>query len=235
MWDDTGVITRDEIAIRQKTVWVPGTVPYSQTRWYPGPYGSWRGDCSGFVSGTLGLARSYSTVDLPDVCTRIDPADLKIGDLIGLMGPGTGGDAGHVMSFESRTATGLVIWEQAGGTIGQRRRTIKGIPAGYACYRYNGLAPERKAMSYILQDGPSLYVVPGGLASSGKIAAVAMYGDVMAAHANVLPTVVLPAGVNAAAAGYDTNPKPWNAATAMIEHFHNVAGVTGPVQQGEPS
>lgn len=142
------MITRSEIARRQGTVWQPGTVPYSQTRWHAGPYGSFRADCSGYISGTLGLTWSYDTVGLVGLCDQIDPAELLRGDLIGLMLPG---DDGHVMSFEAWDGDGLIIWEQAGGTVGQTRRTIDAIPAGYSCYRYNGieedeLTPEQATM-----------------------------------------------------------------------------------------
>jgi hypothetical protein len=126
------MVTRAEVGIRQRTLWLPGTVPYSMTAVRNG----YRTDCSGYVSGTLAIpGPGLSTINLPDLCTVIDPSTLQLGDLIGHMGPDTGGAAGHVMSFEAFSPTGLIIWEQAGGTMGQRRRTIKQVPVGYLCYQ----------------------------------------------------------------------------------------------------
>jgi hypothetical protein len=69
--------------------------------------------------------------------------------------------------------------------------------------RATGATPQGAGVSYILQQGASLYVVPGGLTKNGKIGVVAMYGDTMAAHQAVLPVVALQVGTTLAAANYE--------------------------------
>lgn len=72
-----------------------------------------------------------------------------------------------------------------------------------------GPPPNGGAMSYTIRSGASdgsIYLVPGGLAPSGKIAVFAIYGSEYA----VLPQVQLPDGVTIPATGlYDINPQPW--------------------------
>lgn len=73
--------------------------------------------------------------------------------------------------------------------------------------------PLEAGMSYTVRSGASdqsIYLVPGGLAPSGKIACFALYGAVLEAHSRALPMVQLPSGVDVAGAGvYDITPKPW--------------------------
>jgi hypothetical protein len=132
---------------RAGTVWTPGTVPYSQSTLHmPDGY---RQDCSGYVSmcwtiplHAPGSWGGMNTVNLVTdrVMTEIPISDLQPGDAIGLCGPGTAGDDGHIQLVEAVTATGLVIWEQAGGVRGPVRRTIKRPTPGYKAYRYQGIA-----------------------------------------------------------------------------------------------
>jgi len=130
--------TRDEILTR-RALWPLGTIPYSQIAVDPAT--GYRQDCSGGVSMCWATAKpGQSTVTLlPDVMAEITPAELLPGDAIGHCGPGTGGDAGHIMLFLGWTQTGLMIWEQAGGPPGPAERHIKAIPAGYKPYRLNGV------------------------------------------------------------------------------------------------
>lgn len=60
---------------------------------------SYRTDCSGLVSMALHLDNSLSTVTLPSQVERIDKNDLQPGDIVGNLGGGTAGAAGHVMIF----------------------------------------------------------------------------------------------------------------------------------------
>lgn len=93
-------------ADRQKVLdrgqfWVDKHVPYSQTASAPGPDGhNFRTDCSGFVAMAYNLTdKPYNTESLPEKFHPINKDDLKPGDIIGNLGPGTGGDAGHVVIF----------------------------------------------------------------------------------------------------------------------------------------
>ncbi|GFF38193.1 uncharacterized protein YraJ [Aspergillus udagawae] len=100
--DYNGKITRKEIISRGQ-YWVSRHIPYSMNKVYPDPNGrKYRTDCSGFVSMALHAnSPGYSTVSLPEIAKPISWDDLKPGDLVGTLGPGTGGAAGHVTLFLS--------------------------------------------------------------------------------------------------------------------------------------
>ncbi|KAL5360645.1 hypothetical protein BJX96DRAFT_73122 [Aspergillus floccosus] len=97
-----GKISRKEIISRGQ-YWVSRHVPYSMNKEYPDPQGrKYRTDCSGFVSMALhAAAPGYNTVSLPEIAKPISWNDLQPGDLVGTLGPGTGGAAGHVTLFHS--------------------------------------------------------------------------------------------------------------------------------------
>lgn len=100
-----GNIARSEIIARGMD-WVRRGVPYSMSRSTTDRYGRhYRTDCSGFVSMALHLTGSPSTVNLTSYGVyRINKADLRPGDLVGNLGPGTGGAAGHVVIFNGWVA-----------------------------------------------------------------------------------------------------------------------------------
>jgi hypothetical protein len=98
-------ISRSEIISRGE-FWVSRHIPYSQSATYPDPEGTpYRTDCSGFVSMCLHITPTgldaLNTVSLPEVANRITWDELQPGDLVGTLGPGTGGNAGHVTLFHS--------------------------------------------------------------------------------------------------------------------------------------
>lgn len=97
-----GMISRSEIISRGQ-YWIDRHVPYSMSATYPDPEGTlYRTDCSGFVAMALyASAPGYSTVELIDIGTQIAWNDLQPGDFVGTLGPGTGGDNGHVTLFHS--------------------------------------------------------------------------------------------------------------------------------------
>jgi hypothetical protein len=141
------MVTRAVVLERAATIWPYQTVPYSMTRIHQ-PDG-YRQDCSGFASlcwaippGQWGGENTESLVT-KGWMSEIAKADLLPGDAVGLCGPGTLGAAGHIQIFERWTDTGLVIWEQAGGTVGPRKRTIKAIAAGYRAYRFRDIGPAK--------------------------------------------------------------------------------------------
>ncbi|MGP9539497.1 SH3 domain-containing protein [Brachybacterium sp. AOP43-C2-M15] len=133
---------RQEVLDRGQT-WVDRGVPYSMEDYTHGPDGrQYRTDCSGFVSMAYGLDTSYSTVTLPEHFTEISKGDLQPGDIIGNLGPGSGGAAGHVVIFtgwtdDSQTTFGVI--EQAGG-VGAVARTHTWGDAFWSnnAYRYDG-------------------------------------------------------------------------------------------------
>jgi hypothetical protein len=161
------MITRDEVVARSYQ-WPERSIAYSMI----GLYGGYRRDCSGYISYCLGLpAPGYSTVNLPDVCTAIAAGDMRPGDLIGNLGPGTGGANGHVQLFLGWTATGPTIAEQAGGMLGPWHHDIKRITPGYGCWRFNNIMDVALPNLPVPPDSP----VVGEEDDMGKITPLGVY------------------------------------------------------------
>lgn len=93
-------------------------------------------DCSGFVSRCWQLPRSYSTRELPQLCTEItDLSQLKPGDILNTHNR-------HVRLFagwENQT-TGLAIFYEASGRTVRETYNINEMQAdGYQAWRYKGI------------------------------------------------------------------------------------------------
>lgn len=140
------MVARSAVLTRAATIWPTGGVPYSQSTIHQ-PDG-YRQDCSGFLSlcwaipaGQWGGENTESLVG-EGWMVEIPTDQLQPGDAVGMCGPGTLGNAGHIQLFDGWTTGGLVIWEQAGGTWGPTHRTIKRITPGYKAYRFTGIGEE---------------------------------------------------------------------------------------------
>ncbi len=83
-------------AIERAQSWAEAGVGYSGSNYYTNEYGSYRTDCSGYVSMAWGLASSYTTVTLPSVSYPIAKDALEPGDILNNPLPGT---SGHVVLF----------------------------------------------------------------------------------------------------------------------------------------
>ena len=62
--------------------WVDERVPYSQSSYHRNKYGTYRQDCSGYVSLVWGLATSFTTYSLPSIAHRITKGELRVGDIM---------------------------------------------------------------------------------------------------------------------------------------------------------
>src|SRR6266478_3871580 len=136
---ETEMISRADVLDRARVGWIPGTVPYSQVLYHTTWAGRYRQDCSGYVCMCWALGISYSTVSLvnENIMHEIPFADLLPGDALGLCGPGTDGNAGHIQLYEAPSnAPYRLVWEQAGGIDGPRRR-MSITPSNYKAYRLN--------------------------------------------------------------------------------------------------
>ncbi len=146
-------ITRAEVLHRAETVWPMGGVPYSQSTIHrPDGY---RADCSGYVSACwaipLDAPGSWGGMNTVSLVTdgwmrEINPNDLRPGDAIGLCGPGTAGNDGHVQLFTGWYNTDpndSRYWclEQTGGRSGPHK-TLHDWPAGYRAYRYRDIVDD---------------------------------------------------------------------------------------------
>jgi surface antigen len=87
----------------------------------------------------LGLATpGLSTVSLRDLVDPIPASQLRRGDLLGNLGPGTEGNNGHVQWVDSVGINGAVtVYEQTGGSVGPHRNTYK--RPGFPAWRVRGV------------------------------------------------------------------------------------------------
>ncbi len=78
-----GTVDRAEV-LRRAVGWVIQEVPYSQTSWWTDEHGTYRQDCSGYVSMVWDLARetNYWTGNLATVSHQITSAALRPGDIL---------------------------------------------------------------------------------------------------------------------------------------------------------
>lgn len=123
-----------------------GGVPYSQSTIRGDGY---RADCSGYVAMALAIPPGQwggpNTAGLvTSGCVHsIGVDELRPGDLIGRLGPGTEGDAGHAQVFVSWDNTlpgdnGHTVLEQTGpdGSPGPHERHYANWTLGYGAWRY---------------------------------------------------------------------------------------------------
>jgi peptidoglycan hydrolase-like protein with peptidoglycan-binding domain len=198
-----GTISASEILSRAAS-W-NGT-PYSTStyKYGPGSDVAYRTDCSGYVSMAFHLSDSLTTVSLPSVVHSISKSDLQPGDILGVLGAGTGGNAGHVLIFDGWADSAhdqYYAWEDSGdqgvhhGTIPYPYWPNTSGPAAslYKPYRYNreggttggGIPPwpnvvegntgtNVEAAQYLLDDHGASIATDGQF-GSGTLAAVKAY------------------------------------------------------------
>lgn len=82
--------------IERAQSWTEAGVGYSGSNSFTNEYGTYRTDCSGYVSMAWGLSSSYTTVTLPSVSYPIAKDALEPGDILNNPLPGT---SGHVVLF----------------------------------------------------------------------------------------------------------------------------------------
>ena len=109
-----------ELVIARAKFWADKRLPYNWDVSYKDPQGKYyRADCSGMVSMALHLSGSPTTVGLRDYVYPISKSQLRPGDIVGNLGPGTGGANGHVVIFNgwvpNTNQTRFYTLEQQGG------------------------------------------------------------------------------------------------------------------------
>ncbi|RRD03291.1 hypothetical protein EII34_14590 [Arachnia propionica] len=140
---ENGPIARAEVIARAQH-WLNQPVPYSMYANTGDPQGKpYRTDCSGFVSMAFHLDQSLSTVTLPERVTEIPKDELRVGDIVGNLGPGTGGANGHVVIFngwvdDAKTQFNTI--EQAPDATQARVATWGSDFYLHHAYRYNNIA-----------------------------------------------------------------------------------------------
>ncbi|CAM3359086.1 hypothetical protein KIPE111705_04730 [Kibdelosporangium persicum] len=146
--------SRSQTLTRSKT-WLDARVPYSQSACHSNHYGSYRTDCSGFVSMAWGLRVSYTTSDVHLVSHEIPRADLRPGDALN--------DAGSHMAlflrWDDAARTRPVVREQAGpkGSPTVERVWSASYASGYTPIRYDKIVEDAAQPA----SGPMFHQVRG--------------------------------------------------------------------------
>lgn len=122
--------------IDRAQAWVDARVPYSQSSYYTNGNGTYRQDCSGYVSMAWALNTSYTTTTLPGVANRISYGELDAGDALNDF-------MVHVVLFKEWIEPGVsfrVYAEPRTGTTAQIQNwTVDyALRNGYTPYRFHG-------------------------------------------------------------------------------------------------
>ncbi|GAA3620525.1 hypothetical protein GCM10022267_03350 [Lentzea roselyniae] len=146
-----GGVTRSQMIVRSQA-WIDARVPYSQGACYSNQYGSYRTDCSGYVSLIWGLGRSETTLTLRNFSSLINRADLRTGDALL--------NDGHVALFvrwADVAKTQPVVREQAApnGAPTVERTWSASTAAGYEPRRYHNVLESVANIKDFNSDGRS--------------------------------------------------------------------------------
>ncbi|WP_156869502.1 hypothetical protein [Sporichthya polymorpha] len=185
----TGTISRPEVIARAVS-WVTQKVPYSQSRWWTDSAGTFRQDCSGYVSMAWRTDQriNYWTGNLARISDRISSPALRPGDLLNLAGK-------HVVIFagwEDAAKTKFRLFEQY--ATGHTPRFVRNAPLsyylsrGYGAYRYEGIT-EAAAVRVTAPRRLST-PIPAPAATSSHHQSIAL----VAASSDVDPAVSPPPG-----------------------------------------
>lgn len=135
-----GQISRSEVLVRSQS-WIDQRVPYSQSVSWTNQYGTYRQDCSGYVSMAWHLGFSRSTATLPAVMHSIAKADLRPGDALWRQG--------HIALF--------IRWNDAARTSPVVREEYdyghNAVERTWSANYTNSFSPVR--YNKIVEDGPT--------------------------------------------------------------------------------
>jgi hypothetical protein len=132
-----GQIARGEVLARSQS-WIDQHVPYSQSVSWTNQYGTYRQDCSGFVSMAWHLGFSRSTATLPAVMHTIARSDLRPGDALW--------QAGHIALFvrwnDAARTSPVVREEYDYGHNAVERVWSAGYANTFSAMRYNNIVED---------------------------------------------------------------------------------------------
>lgn len=147
---DTNAITRPEVITRAIS-WVVQKVPYSQTRWWTDQNGTYRQDCSGYVSMVWRTDQriNYWTGNLATISDRISSKSMKPGDILLLPGKHTV----IFLGWANTAKTKFHLFEQY--RTGTPARFLRNaslsyyLDRGYGAYQYENIAETVQAESTV--------------------------------------------------------------------------------------
>ncbi|MFJ5266625.1 hypothetical protein ACIQAC_39850 [Streptomyces sp. NPDC088387] len=161
-------ITRDEVVLRARS-WLRPTVPYDQHATHTNEYGTYRTDCSGYVSMAWGLpGPGPNTVGLLDFSHPIAKGDLKTGDI--LLDAQGNSNTRHVVLFDKWADDGQSSYwgyEQSGDANTVYRKIpypYFSTPSQFKPYRYHNIVDGRPSGASLSGDSRSelVSVQPNG-------------------------------------------------------------------------
>ncbi|GAA0593462.1 hypothetical protein HPO96_06295 [Kribbella sandramycini] len=133
-----GALSRQEILLRSAS-WIRDKVPYSQDTASPhvNEFGSYRRDCSGFLSMAWHLSSSLNTGSLPSVMHRITADDLQPGDALWRQSGGVN-HVGLFVGWADAARTRPKVREEYDfGKIAEERIWSNSYFKTFTPYRYN--------------------------------------------------------------------------------------------------
>ena len=131
-----GAIVRDEIITRGQS-WIDEKVPYSQSATHKNKYGSYRTDCSGFVSMAWGLSSSMTTFTLGSVTKSISANDLQPGDALLLNTSSTNGHVALFVGWDGKVGGKPIVMEEYSSGHNAEKRTWSSL-RGFHPLRFTG-------------------------------------------------------------------------------------------------
>lgn len=153
-------IVRSDIMTRGRS-WIDERVPYDQSSTHKNRYGTYRTDCSGYVSMAWALDQSRTTWTLWDVTKQIPSGDLQPGDALLKDSGGTD----HVALFVRWAGQGRpVVWEEYTSGRPAEERTWESL-RGFTPVRYTG-ASGTASSSSTSSNGMPVLVTWNGVPNS---------------------------------------------------------------------
>ncbi|MFK4088087.1 hypothetical protein ACI2LF_28510 [Kribbella sp. NPDC020789] len=133
-----GPVSRQEMLLRSAS-WIRDQVPYSQDNTSPhvNEFGSYRRDCSGYLSMAWHLSSSLSTSSLPSVMHQITYDDLQPGDALLRRSDGVNHVGMFVRWFDTARTRPVIREEYQTGRIAEERTWTNSYMSTFTPYRYN--------------------------------------------------------------------------------------------------
>uniref|UniRef100_UPI0031D07D69 C40 family peptidase n=1 Tax=Saccharothrix mutabilis TaxID=33921 RepID=UPI0031D07D69 len=137
-----GPITRSEVLTRSQS-WIDARVPYSQQGSYTNQYGTYRRDCSGYVSMAWHLSTSRWTGNLGEVMHDIPRGDLKPGDALFRHDPAGVQHVALFVGWDDNAMTRPIVREEyQPGRVAEQRVWSASYANTFEPKRYNNIVDD---------------------------------------------------------------------------------------------
>lgn len=134
-------LTREDMLTRAYT-WIEEQVPYSQSSSWTNEYGTYRQDCSGYVSLAWGLSQSHWTGNLMEVAHNISHDELEPGDAL-FRHDSSSQHVAIFVRWADSAQTQAVVWEQYNwGEVAEERTWSASRTSSFQPIRYDNVLPD---------------------------------------------------------------------------------------------